>query len=229
MKLQELGLIRVEGGLVRMGTSTPLVCELEGHRANETPVHYVEVKPFWIGRTKVTNLMYEKYKPKHQRPPQAKRDGCPVVDITYGDALRFCDELNKKTGLRLRLPTEEEWCFSFAPMDQEFVNEGKEPDISKGHVFNDGKETGVVPVDDPRWSSNFLGLDQMGHNVSEYMMGHRTLTTGSHGYSSDGTYCIVRGGDYGHCKWGLSVNRRGIVDIASRNPRIGMRLAHDDN
>jgi len=54
------------------------------------------------------------------------------------------------------------------------------------------------------------------------------ITHRVYGFETDGMYYIIRGGNYGHCKFGLGVHRRVIVDIADRNPRIGFRLAHDD-
>lgn len=226
--LIELGLIRVDGGKVKIGTSKPLPCPLEGYRHNETPENVLEVAPFWIGRTKVTNHQFESVKPKHIRPPQALKNNCPVVDVNYGEALRYCEELNLKYGLKLRLPTEPEWVFAAAPYGWEYIHSGNEPDIAKGHVFDDGKENEIVEAGDSRWPPNFLGLDQIGHNVSEMTRGHYRISLGQYGAETDGYYYIARGGNYGFCKNTLGVHRRLIVDVVDRNPRIGFRLAHDD-
>lgn len=225
--LKEKEFVRLRGGLVEMGTNKPLPCLFEGFRRNESPVHQVEVKPFWICKIKITNAFYESIINEHRRPPQGKEDNMPVTEITYGEAIRFCKKLNKKTKLNFRLPTEPEWTMAAAPNGWEYVHEGEKPNIAYGHVYNDGSKEFIVNVKDSRWPPNYLGLDQMGHNVSEMTYG-TYYALGSHGFETDGMYYIARGGNYGHCKFGLRVHTRAIVDVADRNPRIGFRLAHDD-
>lgn len=222
--LQEF--IYLKGGAVQMGTTRPLVCNVEGFRHNEVPVRTVEVLPFWICQFKVTNVVFERIKTKHRRPPQANKDKCPVVDITYGEAISFCQEINKITGMEFRLPTEPEWVFAAAPVGWEYIHPGDVPDLSQGHVFNDDAENCVVEINDPRWPSNYFGLDQMGHNVCEMTNGHYHIPGGHYGSETDGAYYIAKGGNYGHCKFGLGIHRRLLVDITDRNPRIGFRLTH---
>jgi len=225
--LREKEFVRLKGRLVQMGTNKPLPCLFEGFRKNEIPVHQVEAKPFWICRVKVTNVFYESIIRGHKRPLQGENDNMPVTDITYGEAIRFCEKLNKQTKMRFRLPTEPEWVFAAAPGGWEYIHKGEKPNIAYGHVYNDGCKEFIVEVKDSRWPVNYFGLHQMGHNVSEMTYG-TYYTQGNYGFETDGMYYIIRGGNYGHCKFGLGVHRRGIVDIADRNPRIGFRLAHDD-
>lgn len=225
--LREKEFIRLKGGLVQMGTSKPLPCPFEGFRRNETPAHQVEVKPFLICKIKVTNVFYESIIKGHERPLEGKDNNMPVTDITYGEAIRFCKKLNKKTGMKFRLLTEPEWVFAAAPSGWDYIHQGEKPDVAYGHVYNDGCKEFIVGVKDPRWLLNYFGLDQMGHNVSEMTYG-AYYAPGNYGFKTDGMYYIARGGNYGHCKFGLRVHTRAIVDVADRNPRIGFRLAHDD-
>lgn len=228
--LNSLDFIRTNGGLVRMGTEHPLVCRLEGRRWNETPVRELEVKPFYVCRFKVTNEMFEVINSTHTRPPQAPNNDMPVVDITYGEALRFCKKVNLITGMNFRLLTEPEWVFAAAPYGWEFPYQENpnNPKLDWGHVYGDGIEQTVAPIKDPRWKPNFLGLDQMSHNVSEFTFGHYRISNETWGGQDDGMYCIVKGGNYGHCSYTPGVHRRMIVDVSDRNPRIGFRLAHSD-
>lgn len=225
--LVKAGFVRLVGGMVKMGTDKPLFCKVEGHRHNETPVREVEVGPFWICKTKLTNGEFEHINPNHRRPSQALAEDMPVVDVMYGEAITFCKKINELTGMGFRLPTEPEWVFAAAPQGWEYPH-GDRSDVTMGHVYGDGREHSVAPVLDPRWKSNWVGLDQMGYNVSEMTAGHYHAPIGQYGAETDGMYCIIKGGNYGHCKYGPGVHRRGIFDIADRNPRVGFRLAHDD-
>lgn len=227
--LRKFGFVRVVGGETTIGSDTPLVCRLEGRRLNETPIRSVEVASFWIAQTKVTNSLFELFLPTHVRPPQSLQDDNPVVDVTYSEALRFCQFLNRRTRMSFRLPSEPEWVRAAAP-DGWWLPYSPDttPDLTKAHTFGDGHEHGCAPVLDPRWEENHLGLDQMGHNTGEFTFGHYRIPQGQWGAFDDGMYCIVKGGDWGHCAYSPRVNRRSIFDVADRNPRIGFRLAHDD-
>ncbi|EKE05808.1 MAG: hypothetical protein ACD_19C00176G0030 [uncultured bacterium] len=227
--LKELEFIQIQGRVAQLGTEHPLKCTLEGRRWNETPVRHIEVPSFNLCKFKVTNSFYEIINPKHRRPPQSLEGNMPVVDIMYGEALTFCKKLNELTNMNFRLPTEPEWVIAAAPIGWEFPYQerSKEPRLDWGHVYGDGNEHGVARVGDSRWGLNQFGLDQMGHNVSEFTFGHYRTSSGNWGAKDDGMYCIVKGGNYGHCSYTAGVNRRIIVDVSDRNPRIGLRLAHD--
>lgn len=227
--LKLLEFIEIPGGVIQLGTEHPLRCTLEGRRLNETPVRQIEVAPFNLCKFKVTNEFYEIINPEHRRPPQSLGDDTPVVDIMYGEALTFCRKINEATGMQFRLPTEPEWVSAAAPSGWEFVYQAsaRDPQLKSGHVYGDGQEHAVVPIGDPRWELNQFGLDQIGHNVSEFTFGHYRTSTGSWGAQDDGMYCIAKGGNYGHCSFSSGVNRRLLVDVSDRNPRIGIRLAHN--
>ena len=227
--LDSLKFVRIPSGIVQIGTDHPLRCTLEERRWNETPIRHIEVASFNICKFKLTNNVYELINPGHKRPPQSLLDDMPVVDIMYGEALTFCRKVNELTGMDFRLPTEPEWVMAAAPTGWEFAYQKspREPHTDQGHVYGDGHEHGVTPVGDPRWGLNQFGLDQMGHNVSELTFGHYRISNGSWGAKDDGMYCIAKGGNYGHCSYSAGVNRRIVVDVSDRNPRIGLRLAHD--
>ena len=225
--LERLEFVRLVGGTVGLGTEKPIVCTVEGFRHNEVPRRQVEIAPFWICRFKVTNDVFEIFNPTHRRVPQSMGDDMPVVDVMYGEALTFCRKLNAATGMNFRLPTEPEWVFAAAPPGWEYPH-GMEPDVRAGHVYGDGQEHGAAPVGDPRWKPNWCGLDQMGYNISELTWGHYRITVGQFGAETDGVYCMVKGGNYGHCENSPGVQRRGIFDIADRSTRVGFRLAHGE-
>ena len=68
-------------------------------------------KGFYLGQYEVTQEQYEKVMGKNSS--QFKGDKLPVVQVSWNDAVEFCDELNKKEriprGWEFALPTEAQW------------------------------------------------------------------------------------------------------------------------
>jgi uncharacterized protein (TIGR02996 family) len=89
-----------------------------GHFPNETPRHEVTLtRPFYLGLYPVTQHDYETVlgtNPSHFRSGNGGRPNHPVEDVTWEDAVRFCEELSaqpeeRAAGRVYRLPTEAEW------------------------------------------------------------------------------------------------------------------------
>jgi len=85
-------------------------------RADEQPVHPVEVGPFRIGRTPVTNLEYARFlatgrvpEPPWWTHPAFWAPDQPVVGVTWFDAVAYARWLSETVGGVWRLPTEAEW------------------------------------------------------------------------------------------------------------------------
>ena len=99
----------IEMVLVPPGTyprgASPNDSEADG---DEKPAHHVAItRPFYLGRTEVTNAQYRKFVPRHDagsfRGQSFNGDGQPAVRVSWDDAKAFCDRF------RFRLPTEAEW------------------------------------------------------------------------------------------------------------------------
>ncbi len=77
----------------------------------------VKLDPYWIGCYEVTLQEFEKFlKDTNQRKENILVDGArqvkpnrPVVGIHRRLAIEYCEWLSKKTGMKFRLPTEDEW------------------------------------------------------------------------------------------------------------------------
>ena len=96
----------VEGGIFNMGSN-------DGGD-DEQPVHNVGVNAFRIGKYEVTVGQYKKFCESTGRSmPEAPSWGWnnihPMVNVSYNDAVAYCNWLGKTYGGNWRLPTEAEW------------------------------------------------------------------------------------------------------------------------
>ncbi|NET59394.1 MAG: formylglycine-generating enzyme family protein, partial [Symploca sp. SIO2E6] len=83
---------------------------------SESPQHSVTIQPFFMGKHPVTQAQWKAVVPfpKVNRNlktelSQYKGDNLPVEQVSWSDAVEFCDRLSKKTGRTYRLPSEAEW------------------------------------------------------------------------------------------------------------------------
>jgi formylglycine-generating enzyme required for sulfatase activity len=90
---------------------------------DERPRSVVRVsQPFWMAVTEVTNGQYALFDPQHDTryidmhsldrvvPGHiANHPDQPVARVSWSEAMRFCQWLSRKTGLRVSLPTEAQW------------------------------------------------------------------------------------------------------------------------
>ena len=117
--IQDLGfgvgleMVYIPGGTFLMGAPQTE----EGSENSERPQHYVNVKPFYMGKYTITQEQWEKVvyscppvaRELNSRPAYFPGDKLPVEQVSWKDAVEFCARLEKKTGQKYRLPGEAEW------------------------------------------------------------------------------------------------------------------------
>jgi len=128
---------RVEGGTFSMGASRAE----NGRRANEVIRPVTIATPFLIGVTEVTNKEFAEFRKNHDSGADVHAslaaDNNPVANVTWADAVQYCNWLSKKEGRTpvykqefgkwvavfpftdgYRLPTEAEWAWAIRYVEQ---------------------------------------------------------------------------------------------------------------
>ncbi len=78
-----------------------------GRSSSESPQHIVNVPAFSMGKFEVTQEQYQQIMGKN--PSNFKGLKLPVEQVSWNDAVEFCQKLSQKTGRKYRLPSEAEW------------------------------------------------------------------------------------------------------------------------
>ena len=169
----KLEMIAIPGGTFWMGSPAN-----EAERGdNESPQHQVTVPSFFMGKYPLTQAQYQAIMGKN--PAYFKGNNRPVENVSWDDAVLFCQKLSQRTGKNYRLPSEAEWeyaCragtktpFSFGDnITTDLVNyNGTYPYKSapKGKYREQTTDVGTFP---PTFPPNPFGLYDMHGNVWEW-------------------------------------------------------------
>jgi formylglycine-generating enzyme required for sulfatase activity len=102
-----LEMVQIPGGTFLMGSS---------EEACTTPPHTVTVPSFSMGQYPVTQAQWRVVaalppveRPLNPDPSHFSGDRHPVEQVSWLEAVEFCQRLSKMTGRAYRLPTEAEW------------------------------------------------------------------------------------------------------------------------
>ena len=216
-------MVRVECGTFRMGATSEQEDEADG---DEKPVHSVTLSSYYIGKTEVTQTLWQAV--MGSNPSYFKGADLPVENVSWNDCQEFIQKLNRLTGRNFRLPTEAEW---------EFACRGG--NNSRGYKYSGSNNLGSVAWYDGNSGNkthpvgtkapNELGIYDMSGNVWEwcadwygdYSSGAQTNPTGPYG----GSTRVLRGGSwYGIARYCRS-SLRSLNNPSNRNYNLGLRLA----
>ncbi|ALB43585.1 hypothetical protein AA650_16705 [Anabaena sp. WA102] len=98
-----LEMVEIPGGTFMMGSPAN-----EAERgSDENPQHQVTVPSFCMGKYELTQAQYQAI--VGNNPAKFKGDNRPVENVSWDDAVAFCQKLSQRTGKKYRLPSEAEW------------------------------------------------------------------------------------------------------------------------
>jgi len=233
------GMIRLPGGTFIMGS--PLT---EHDRRDDEIQHEVMVSAFWIGQYEVTQEEYQEL--MGTNPSHFKGDNLPVEQVSWFDAVRYCNARSQREGLipaytihgdevtwnqevaepgaaGYRLPTEAEWEYACRAGTTTAYCFGDRitPDDAN---YN---SSGTKPVGS--FAPNSWGIYDMHGNVWEwcwdwygsYPKEAQTDPTGPLSKMHHGD----RGGGWSDGGRSLRSSNRGFYYPSGRLKRIGFRLA----
>ena len=145
-----------------------------GRESQETPHQVTISRPFYLGRTEVTQRQWQLVMGENPSHFAGCAD-CPVETVTFHDIEAFLERLNRTGGMRFRLPTEAEWEYACkAGGDRPF---GALESLGSADANIDGRfpynapptsaSKGTLPVG--RFPRNAWGLHDMSGNVWEWV------------------------------------------------------------
>jgi formylglycine-generating enzyme len=222
-------MVPVKGGSFMMGNSG------SDAEIDEIPAHEVTVNTFRIAKTETTVFQWKAFcKATGKKMPDPPTwdwiDNHPIVNITWQDAMDYCNWLSGQKGEKYRLPTEAEW---------EYAARGGQ--LSKGTKYSGGAALDVLgwfstnsyartqPV--AQKQPNELGIYDMSGNAWEwcqdwyseyyYAKSPKDNPTGP----QNGARHVMRGGSWFSAADNCKVTHRITFAPADRYSNYGFRVA----
>jgi formylglycine-generating enzyme required for sulfatase activity len=239
-------MVRIQGGTFQMGSPASEVARI----STETP-HQVTVGSFYMGKYEVTQREWTA--DMGNNPSRFKGDNLPVENVSWYDAVEFCNRLSQREGLTpaytrngdtvtwnrnadgYRLPTEAEWEYACRAGTVTPFNTGNNigADIANyngNYPYNNGAK-GVYrekTVAVGSFPPNPWGLYDMHGNVWEWCWDwHGSYSSGAQTDPtgpSAGAYHMLRGGGWDdNARYLRSASRRYGVP-SLRYEYLGFRL-----
>jgi formylglycine-generating enzyme required for sulfatase activity len=223
-----LELLWVPPGTFTMGSAPE---EPERHRAEGPQTRVTLSRGFWLGRTEVTQAQYEAVTGANPSTFKSVGPNAPVENVSWLDAMKFCEQLNQREaaagrlpeGYTYTLPTEAQWEFAYRA-----GTTGDYPGEPAAMSWNSGNSNGTThPVGQRQ--PNPWGFHDLPGNVLEwcydwygdYPGGSVTDPTGP----PRGHYRMTRGGSWRtDTRLARSAARSGGSQ-GRRDYTIGFRLA----
>ncbi|MGB3513046.1 MAG: SUMF1/EgtB/PvdO family nonheme iron enzyme, partial [Microcoleaceae cyanobacterium] len=99
----KLEMVYIPGGSFLMGSP-----ENEDQRSSdESPQHQVTLQPFYMSKYPITQNQYQAI--MGNNPSNFKGGSRPIENVTWHNAVEFCQKLSEKTGKIYTLPSESQW------------------------------------------------------------------------------------------------------------------------
>ncbi len=228
------------------GTLKDAKSEVQQRLKMETPQRVVKVPALYFSKYEVTQAQWRAVAslPKVSRelmsdPSNFKGGNRPVEQISWEDAMEFCERLSLATGRRYRLPTEAEWeyaCrsgtrwpFSLGDtVDTDWVNyNGKIPYAGASKDTNRQQTVAVGSLG----VANAFGLYDMHGNVWEWCLdtwheGYTGAPTDNSAWEKDGepSVRVLRGGAWDSSAGECRSSERRPASYSFRLNNVGFRV-----
>ena len=221
-----LKMVKVEAGSFEMGAR-------DGeNKNNEIPHRATLTRNFYIGQTEVTQEQWEAV--MDNNPSKWKGGQLPVEQITWNEAMAFCERLNEMgkapEGWKFTLPTETQWEFAArgGTKSRRYKYSGSNhADKVAWYCKNSRGKTHPVAQKKP----NELGLCDMSGNVWEWCLDDygedavEAIPEFTRGNDRKKSRRARRGGSWGFHASSCRPARRDSWGSYGREDRLGFRLA----
>ena len=213
----------IELALIPSGTFVMGSPESELGREAQEVEHWVTIsRPFYLGRTEVTQRQWLTLMGANPSQLQECGEDCPVEEISWQDAQRFVSRLSQLTGETFRLPTEAEWEYSCRAGTSTPFHWGDQLGTDRANYDADPPSPGFQPGLDrgttlpvASFPPNAWGLYDMHGNVWEFCEDlHCPYPTTA---ATD---------PIGRCNSGLRVIRGGSWHYGADSARCALRYTH---
>ena len=243
----QLEMVMIPSGSFMMGSPE----KEDGSDDDEHPQHQVTIKAFCLGKYQVTQAQWKAVaafpqvnKELKLDPSRFKGDGStsltnhrPVEQVSWEDAVEFCDRLSKHTKRQYRLPSEAEWEYACraGTTTQFHFGQTITTDLANYNTYGDGVK-GVYRKETTEVGSfgvaNNFGLYDMHGNVYEWCQDswHDNYTDaptdGSAWLSSkeDSNTKLLRGGSWHDIPEDCRSAYRSYDLLDGNNDNIGFRV-----
>ncbi len=218
-------MVAVQGGTFTMGGRKNKSGAI---REDELPQHEVTLDNFKIGRTEVTQALWEAV--MGSAPYGNQGPDFPIGNVSWYDVQAFLRRLNALTGRKFRLPTEAEWEYAARGGQKSRGTEFAGSPYPQGVAQYGYEDMRTRPV--ARYSPNELGLYDMSGNVWEWVQDrpgpyNSTAQRDPTGpvESVLGDFRTMRGGSVATTADKCRVSNRNEFEASRFRSTIGFRLA----
>ena len=227
-----LDMVAIPGGSFVMGSPTTEA----GRSNNEGPQRTVNISPFFMGKYPITQEQWEVV--MGNNPSDIKGLKRPVEQVSWNNALEFCQKISQKTGKIYRLPSEAEWEYACraGTTTPFYFGDTITPDLVNYDVNNPygGAPKGLYRIqttDVGSFGPNSFGLYDMHGNVWEWCSDkwhdnyNGAPTDGSSWETGTDNNRVRRGGSWSDNAVNCRSAHRSWSSAGYRDSRFGFRVA----
>ncbi len=246
-ELSKSGMALIPAGPFSLGNTG----SYEGEYDEKPPVTIIISKPFYISKYEITQQQYKAV--MGNNPSEFKGDDLPVEQVSWYDALNFCNRLSQSEGLTpcytingtkvtsdfeangYRLPTEAEWEYAAKAGTKTDFYSGKltysgnspiDPNLDKIAWYSANSSNATHPVGQK--TPNAFGLYDMSGNVWEWCWDryaeYPSKETKDYQGPEIGTYRVYRGGGWRNLAWYCRSTNRDRNYLDDKNNSLGFRV-----